>query len=446
MPIKRRKKPPKELKAQQLVVGIYLALENAGDVNLVERTRDIARYAGASFTNAQASAWLEKFVKKHKTQGVRFKKKRPPSSLPKLDSQTLEPQAFPSKRTGNGQNKGGKRTENGQTYEQQRLINKDSREKTDGKRTDERTENGLTRVKGISSLETGVNPRTPVSSFSHNSLDAEKRKADEEERQRAIEVAEQEKKAKLKAARAEIAANAERMRAAREEVLTKPAPLTSRPLDACISGMSTQSVRTLSENEVREETDEVLKSLRIAIALDKSGSMGEPSIRMAGKTKWEELEETVTAVARDAVAAGATGGLTLIFFSSSAHVKVGVTPDEVKSVFREFHPSGSTNLAAALDEIENIARHSKEDVLGIVYTDGMADDKNAVITAMNKAGNDSGRPHIGFCIIQVGNDQGAKEFLAYVDDNLKIDVSSTVPFADSGELSLAKIAWLARNA
>jgi Mg-chelatase subunit ChlD len=210
--------------------------------------------------------------------------------------------------------------------------------------------------------------------------------------------------------------------------------------------MSTQSVRTLSENEVREEADAVLKGLHIAIALDKSGSMGEPSFRMSGKSKWEELEETVTAVAREAVAAGCLGGLTLIFFSSTVHVKPGVTPDEVKSVFHEFRPGGSTNLAAALEEIATIASHSKDDVLGIVYTDGMADDKNAVVSVMDKAGKDSGRPHIGFCIIQVGNDQGAKEFLEYVDDNLKIDVSSTVPFADSGELSLAKIAWLARNA
>ncbi len=210
--------------------------------------------------------------------------------------------------------------------------------------------------------------------------------------------------------------------------------------------MSTQSVRTLSENEVREETDEVLKSLHIAIALDKSGSMGEPSVRMKGKTKWQELEETVTAVAREAVAAGATGGLTLIFFSNTAHVKTAVSPEDVKNVFHEFKPGGSTNLAAALEEIENIARASQENVLGIVYTDGMADDQNAVITAMNKAGNEFGRPRIGFCIVQVGDDQGATEFLQFIDDNLKIDVSSTVPFADSGELSLAKIAWLARNA
>jgi hypothetical protein len=219
LPVKRRKKPPKELKAQQLVVGIYLALENAGADDLVERTRDVARYAGASFRNAQASAWLKKFVEKHQTQDVGLKNKRTPSSLPKLDPQTLAPRGFPSNGTGKGREKGGAGTGKGRTYEPQRLINKDSSEKRDGKGTDTGTAMGLARVKGISSLETGVNPRTPVSSFSHNSLDVEKIKADEEERRRAIEAAEQEDKARMRAAKDELAAKRAEMRTARELAL-----------------------------------------------------------------------------------------------------------------------------------------------------------------------------------------------------------------------------------
>lgn len=174
--------------------------------------------------------------------------------------------------------------------------------------------------------------------------------------------------------------------------------------------------------------------------------MGDPSVRLPGKTKWQELEETVVALAREAVDAGSVGGITLIPFSNTANQKHIVTAEEIKSVFHEYRPGGGTFLASALNEIENIARSTKEDVLGIVYTDGIADDKDAVYASMNKAGKEFGRPRIGFCLIQVGNDAGAKAFLEDLDDNLDVDVSSTVPFELSGELSLAKIAWLARQA
>lgn len=50
------------MNAQQVVVGIYRALEKAGCRNLVERTRKAARAAGVEFSNKQASLWLKKFV------------------------------------------------------------------------------------------------------------------------------------------------------------------------------------------------------------------------------------------------------------------------------------------------------------------------------------------------------------------------------------------------
>ncbi len=61
------------MNAQQVVVGIYLALEKAGGKNLVEKTRAAARATGVSFSNAESSRWLKPFIEVNgrKTDGVR---------------------------------------------------------------------------------------------------------------------------------------------------------------------------------------------------------------------------------------------------------------------------------------------------------------------------------------------------------------------------------------
>lgn len=53
------------MNAQQVVVGIYLALEQGGATNLVERTRAAARAAGVKFDNGQAARWLSEFTVRH---------------------------------------------------------------------------------------------------------------------------------------------------------------------------------------------------------------------------------------------------------------------------------------------------------------------------------------------------------------------------------------------
>lgn len=61
------------MNAQQVVVGIYLALEKCGGKNLVEKTRAAARAAGCSFSNAESSVWLKPFLRVHgrKTDEIR---------------------------------------------------------------------------------------------------------------------------------------------------------------------------------------------------------------------------------------------------------------------------------------------------------------------------------------------------------------------------------------
>lgn len=117
------------MNAQQIVVQFYLALESAKAKNLVERTRVAARAAGATFTNSEASAWLSKFTSV--TRAKREAKGHFAGSTPT-----------------NGQ------VSDGHADGLLSTI-----------RTDGRTENGLTRVKGISEslvlFPNGKSPEVP---------------------------------------------------------------------------------------------------------------------------------------------------------------------------------------------------------------------------------------------------------------------------------------------
>jgi len=196
---------------------------------------------------------------------------------------------------------------------------------------------------------------------------------------------------------------------------------------------------------IQEESEDTLKALDYIVVIDHSGSMGEPSHRMSGKNRLEEVAEEVLAVARQAEKYD-DDGITVIAFSSAVKVYDGVTASRIKDVFAEFPPRGSTNLSAAIDAVAAKARSSKKDVFALVYTDGAPDSHDAVVNSINKAAAEFGRPKIGFALIQVGQEKDAKKFLEKLDDDLKVDVVSTVTEEESENLSIGQLAWLARNA
>ena len=196
---------------------------------------------------------------------------------------------------------------------------------------------------------------------------------------------------------------------------------------------------------IQEETEETLKELDYIVVVDHSGSMGMSSTRIKGKNRLTEVAEEATSVARLAQAYD-DDGITVIAFSSTVKTYDGVTADRVENVFREFPPRGSTNLSAAIDAVAAKTRSSSKEVVAIVYTDGAPDSQEDVVRSINTAAKEFGRPRIGFVFIQVGEDADAQKFLEYLDDNLKVDVVSTVKEADSEGLTLGQLAWLARNA
>lgn len=199
-----------------------------------------------------------------------------------------------------------------------------------------------------------------------------------------------------------------------------------------------------NKTEIAPAPEDVLKKLDWIIIVDHSGSMAEPSNRLKGKTRYEEVREQVVLAARIAEKYD-DDGLTLIHFSSKAVVTDGVKADQVKAAFDQFSPSGSTNLHLALAEAEKKARSSAKEVVVLVFTDGEANDQDEVINAINNAGKEFGRPRIGFCFIQVGTDQGAKAFLDKLDNDLTVDVCATFSEEDAENLSIPQLVTAART-
>jgi Mg-chelatase subunit ChlD len=195
---------------------------------------------------------------------------------------------------------------------------------------------------------------------------------------------------------------------------------------------------------IQEATTEQMGGIDCILLIDHSGSMAEPSLRLKGRTKMDELQEDAIAVARECEKYD-KDGITVIPFSTSFSVTDGVTAQRVQQVFQENAPRGGTNLAEALEAAVKKARESRKQAVILVYTDGSPSDPDAAMRQIEMAGKELGRPKIGFTFIQVGDDQGAKEFLNRLDTQMKVDVCATVSAKDAETLTVPQLVWLAQN-
>lgn len=184
------------------------------------------------------------------------------------------------------------------------------------------------------------------------------------------------------------------------------------------------------------------------ILVDKSGSMGERSTKMAGKTRWEEAQEFTESFARFAEQTD-EDGITVITFSGSPTVYDGVKADKVHEVFTTCRPGGSTNLAPALEEAFKKKFTANKKALIMVVTDGEANDpdkvKSSIIAAANKLNKDD---EIGIQFVQIGEDPSAAKFLNDLDDKLssaKFDIVNALTREEAEGYSMEQLLWLAVN-
>lgn len=184
------------------------------------------------------------------------------------------------------------------------------------------------------------------------------------------------------------------------------------------------------------------------ILVDKSGSMGEKSLVMPGKTRWEEAQEFTETFARYAEKSD-DDGITVITFSGKPTVYDGVMADKVHEVFTTCQPGGSTNLAPALAEVFKKKAASKKKALVMVITDGAANDEDAVKQVITDAANGIATDdEIGIQFVQIGNDPHASKFLNDLDDNLKgakFDIVNALTHEEAEGYSMGQLLWLALN-
>ncbi|MBD2529133.1 VWA domain-containing protein [Nostoc flagelliforme FACHB-838] len=186
------------------------------------------------------------------------------------------------------------------------------------------------------------------------------------------------------------------------------------------------------------------------LIIDKSGSMSTPD-QVGGRSRWEIAQESTLALARKAEQFD-PDGITVYLFSGRFKRYDDVTSAKVAQIFLENDPSGTTNLAAVLQDALNnyfqrkAAGKSKpngETIL--VITDGEPDDRKAVFEVIIHATRQMERDEeLGISIIQVGSDPQATKFLKALDDQLqgvgaKFDICDTVTLDDLEEMSLVDV-------
>ncbi|MEH2279117.1 MAG: VWA domain-containing protein [Nostoc sp.] len=186
------------------------------------------------------------------------------------------------------------------------------------------------------------------------------------------------------------------------------------------------------------------------LIIDKSGSMSTPD-QVGGRSRWEIAQESTLALARKAEQFD-PDGITVYLFSGRFKRYDDVTSAKVAQIFLENDPSGTTNLAAVLQDALNnyfqrkAAGKSKpngETIL--VITDGEPDDRKAVFEVIIHATRQMERDEeLGISIIQVGSDAQATKFLKALDDQLqsvgaKFDICDTVTLDDLEEMSLVDV-------
>jgi len=167
-----------------------------------------------------------------------------------------------------------------------------------------------------------------------------------------------------------------------------------------------------------------LSQYDLILVIDKSGSMQTNDGPPAGLTRWEAAEEAALALAH-AAAKYDQDGITVVTFNNSHKLYDGVTPDKVTQVFAENEPQGGTDTAGVLKMLFNryftskAGGEAKPQIIQVI-TDGAPNDQNAVarviIDATQKMDRDE---ELAVQFIQYGNDQGARAFLQFLDDELE---------------------------
>ena len=163
----------------------------------------------------------------------------------------------------------------------------------------------------------------------------------------------------------------------------------------------------------------LLSEFNFVIAVDASGSMGETDMP-GGRSRWDYMQESLTAFARDMATIDSDGLDLVVFGGSNIQTFTGVDAAKVKDVFTQRSPRGSTPLAEALTASLTVVGKSNKKATVVVFTDGVPDDRQAATRVITQAANKlETDDQLTFLFVQVGHDRSAAAYLKSLDDDLR---------------------------
>lgn len=173
------------------------------------------------------------------------------------------------------------------------------------------------------------------------------------------------------------------------------------------------------------------------IAIDTSGSMGEPVKAGSSITRWEAVQESALTIIRDVEKIDQDGIGLVLFGGPNIRAFDGVTSDKAREVFANTSPRGSTPLTDALIAALALAGKSDKKDFIVVFTDGVPDDRASAARVITQAANaQETDDSLTILFVQIGDDRGATNYLKSLDEDLrgaKFDIvdAKTVPEVDA---------------
>lgn len=163
-----------------------------------------------------------------------------------------------------------------------------------------------------------------------------------------------------------------------------------------------------------------LSEFNFIVAIDTSGSMGEPVKSGSKISRWEAVQESAMTLIRDVEQFDDDGLGLVLFGGSKINSFDGVTADKFREIFSTRSPRGSTPMAQALKEAVNLVNAGRKPAVVVVFTDGVPDSKADVIDVITQTSNSiESDEDLTFLFIQVGDDAQAKHYLETLDNDLK---------------------------
>lgn len=201
-------------------------------------------------------------------------------------------------------------------------------------------------------------------------------------------------------------------------------------------------------------TTEDLKKYDFKLAVDRSGSMGDPvhADKPTGQTRWQAAEEATIALARECVKYD-DDGITVALFNNSftEFENIDDGPTKAAAIFKQNGPNGGTATDKIVQHYLDVyfaakAKGEAKPVILAVITDGVpnveADLIKVIVDGTKKLDNED---EFSITFLQVGDNMDAHAFLKRLDDDLvtkygaKFDIVDTKTFDEMEGMNLSDV-------